>query len=191
MIAVQRTVVFDRPLTYDDLAGMPDDGNRYEVIGGELLVNPAPRRDHQEIVSNLNWILESFLRSSGFARVYTHPVDLWFGPNDIVEPDLVVILEQRLDTYRPEGMVIEPPDLVVEVLSPSTRGTDRVRKMALYARSGVPEYWIADPDHRSLSIHVLEGGQYRQVAPDNGGKLASRVLEGLRVDPVEVFARLD
>jgi Uma2 family endonuclease len=191
MIAVQRTVVFERPLTYDDLANMPDDGNRYEVIGGELLVNPAPRRDHQEVVANLDWILQRFLRASGTGRAYTHPVDIWLGPNDIVEPDIVVIRESRLDSYRPEGVVREPPDLVVEVLSPSTRGTDQVRKMALYARCGVPEYWIADPDRRSLTIHLLKGGQYCSVAPDEDGKLASQLLEGLRVDPDEVFARLD
>ena len=190
MIAVQRTVVFDRPLTYDDLVNMPDDGNRYEVIGGELLVNPAPRRDHQEIVRDLNWLLETHLRATGIGRAYTHPVDIWLGPNDIVEPDIVVIRESRLESYRPEGVVREPPDLVVEVLSPSTRGTDQVRKMALYAKSGVPEYWIADPDRRSLTMHLLEDGQYCPVEPDEDGKLASRVLEGLRVDPDDVFARL-
>ena len=184
-------VVTERPLTYDDFLKLPDDGNRYEVIGGELLVNPAPRRDHQEVVANLDWVLQRFLRASGIGRAYTHPVDVWLGPNDIVEPDIVAIRESRLDSYRPEGVVREPPDLVVEVLSPSTRGTDQVRKMALYAKSGVPEYWIADPDRRSLTIHVLEDGQYCPAEPDENGKIASRMLEGLRVDPIEVFARLD
>jgi Uma2 family endonuclease len=183
--------VSERPLTYDDFLKLPDDGKRYEVIGGELSVHSTPRRDHQEVVASLNWTLQGFLRASGFGRAYTHPVDIWLGPNDIVEPDIVVIRESRLESYRPEGVVREPPDLVVEVLSPSTRGTDQVRKMALYAKSGVPEYWIADPDCRSLTIHVLEDGQYRPVQPDEDGKLASRVLEGLRVDPNEVFARLD
>lgn len=65
-----------RPLTYDDLLLMPEDGKRYEVLGGELLVNPAPRRDHQEVVANLDWILQRFLRETGLGRVYTHPVDV-------------------------------------------------------------------------------------------------------------------
>jgi Uma2 family endonuclease len=183
--------VTERLLTYDDFLKLPDDGKRYEVIGGELSMHSTPRRDHQEVVAALNWMLQGFLRSSGFGRVYTHPVDVWLSHTDIVEPDLVVIRESRLDSYHPEGVVREPPDLVVEVLSPSTRGTDQVRKMALYAKSGVPEYWIADPDRRSLTLHVLEDGQYCPVEPDEDGKRASRVLEGLRVDPDEVFARLD
>src|SRR3712207_609922 len=80
-----------RPLTHDDLLDMPDDGKRREVLGGELLVNPAPRRDHQVVSANLDWILQRFLRSSGAGRVFTHPVDLYLGRHDIVQPDLVVI----------------------------------------------------------------------------------------------------
>ena len=148
-----------RPLTYEDLRQMPDDGQRYEVIGGELIVNPAPRRDHQEVVANLDWILQRFLRASGLGRVYTHPVDVSLGPNDIVQPDLVVIQASRLNIYQPEGVVVAPPDIAVEIASPSTRGIDRIRKMALYAHSGVPEFWIADPERRTLEIYVLEGDQ--------------------------------
>ena len=140
-----------RPLTYDDLVQMPDDGQRREALGGELIVYPAPRRDHQEVVANLDWLVQQFLRASGLGRVYTHPVDVYLGRHDIVQPDLVVIRDSRLSIYRPEGIVTEPPDIVVEIQSPRTRGIDLVRKMALYARSGVPEYWIADPEQRTCS----------------------------------------
>jgi Uma2 family endonuclease len=180
-----------RPLTYDDLQGMPDDGNRREVLEGELIVNPAPRRDHQEVVANLDWILQRFLRASGSGRVYTHPVDLNLGRHDIVQPDLIVIRETRLGIYRPEGIIDEPPDVVVEVLSPSTRGIDLVRKMALYARSGVQEYWIADPERRLLAINRLQGEDYVAIEPETDGWIASPTLPGLRVDPSEVFFGLD
>jgi Uma2 family endonuclease len=180
-----------RPLTYDDLLEMPDDGNRREVLGGELLVNPAPRRDHQMISANLDWILQRFLRSSEAGRIFTHPVDLYLGRHDIVQPDLVVIRNARLGIYRPEGIIDAPPDIVVEILSPSTRGIDLVRKMALYARSGVPEYWIADPERRTLVINWLHGEDYVAVEPDADGCLASPTLAGLRVDPAEVFSGLD
>jgi Uma2 family endonuclease len=180
-----------RPLTYDDLQGMPDDGNRREVLEGELIVNPAPRRDHQEIVANLDWILQRFLRTSGSGRVYTHLVDLYLGRHDIVQPDLVVISNARLGIYRPEGIIDEPPDIVVEILSPSSRGIDLVRKMALYARSGVSEYWIADPERRMLVINRLQGEDYVAVEPDTDGRIASLTLPGLRVDPSEVFSGLD
>ena len=79
-----------RPLTYDDLMQMPDDGNRREVLAGELIVNPAPQRDHQEVAANLDWNLRRFLRSSDSGRLYTHPVGVYLGGHDIVQPDLVV-----------------------------------------------------------------------------------------------------
>ncbi len=179
------------PLTYEDLLSMPDDGKRREIIGGELIVNPAPRRDHQEIVGSLHWILQRFLRASDWGRVYTHPVDVYLGHTDTVQPDLIVIRKSRLDIYRPEGVVVEPPDLVIEILSPSTRAVDLVRKMALYSRSGVPEYWIADPDKREIVVNVLLGDEYVPVTPDAEGVIASSILSGLRIDPAEVFSGLD
>ena len=180
-----------RPLTYDDLVQMPDDGMRREVLEGELIVNPAPRRDHQEVVANLDWLLQQFLRASGVGRVYTHLVDVYLGRHNIVQPDLVVIRDSRLGTYRPEGIVTGPPDIVVEILSPSTRRIDLVRKMALYTRSGVPEYWIADPEQRTMIMNVLHGEEYFSVEPDAAGWLASPTLSGLRLDPTEVFSGLD
>lgn len=184
-------ITTQRPLTYDDLRLMPDDGKRREVIGGELIVNPAPRREHQEVVANLDWMLQTFLRARDVGRAYTHPVDVYLGRHDIVQPDLVVIRQERLRIYQPEGVVTEPPDVVIEILSPSTRGIDQVRKMALYARSGVPEYWIADPEQRRLILHCLEGEEYVAVTPNPDGSLASRILPGLLIDPADVFANLD
>ena len=164
---------------------------RREVLGGELFVNPAPRRVHQEIVANLDWILQRSLRASGSGRVYTHPVDLYLGRHDIVQPDLVVIHKERLGIYRPEGIIDQPPDIVVEILSPTTRAIDLVRKMALYARSGVPEYWVADPERRILVINWLQGEDYIAVEPDDDGWVASPTFSAIRVDPSEVFSGLD
>ena len=76
-----------RPLTYEDLLHMPDDGQRYEVIGGELIVNPAPRREHQEVMANLDWILQRYVMESGAGRAFPNPVDVYLGRNDIVQPD--------------------------------------------------------------------------------------------------------
>ncbi len=180
-----------RPLTYADLLDMPDDGQRYEIIGGELSVNPAPRRDHQLVVADVTWIVEQVLRETDWGTVIPHPVDVYLGPNDVVQPDLVVIANARLDMYRPEGIVDGPPDLVVEVLSPSTRRTDLVRKMALYARSGVPEFWVADPEQRTFAVNVLVGDAYVAAQPEPDGTIASRVVPGLKIDPANVFARLD
>lgn len=164
---------------------------RREVIGGELIVNPTPRRAHQEVVGNVNWILEQSLRASDWGRVFTHPVDVDLGRNDIVQPDLIVIEHSRLAIYREEGTVAGPPDIVVEILSPSTQSVDLIRKMALYARSGVPEYWVADPDRRAFVEHVLRDDTYVPLLPDADGLISSQIVLGLRVDPAEVFAGLD
>lgn len=180
-----------RPLTYDDLLDMPDDGQRYEIIGGELLVNPAPRRDHQLVVADVTWIVEQFLRVTDWGTAIPHPVDVYLGSNDIVQPDLVVIANTRLHIYRPEGIVDGSPDLVLEVLSPSTRRTDLVRKMALYARSGVPEFWVADPDQRRFTVNVLVDDAYVAAQPGIDGAIASQVIPGLKIVPATIFARLD
>lgn len=181
----------ERPLTYDHLVDMPDDGQRREIIGGELIVNPSPRRNHQDVSTDLHWLLSSYFRDSGFGRVWSHPVDLYVGPNDVVQPDLIAIRAARLDIYRPEGMVVEPPDIVVEIISPSSQRLDRVSKMALYARFGVPEYWIVDPEERLLVINTLNAGVYDQIAPASDGTIVSLAFPGLTVDPAVVFAALD
>ncbi len=180
-----------RPLTYDDLFDMPKDGLRREIIGGELIVNPAPRRDHQDVSSELHGLWYEYFRESGEGRVWSHPVDLYIGPNDVVQPDLIVIRSSRLAIYRPEGMVVEAPDIVIEIVSPSSQRTDRVGKMALYARFGVPEYWIVDPMSRTILVNLLDGGVFRQITPSRDGAVTSRVFPGLVVDPGEIFSEID
>lgn len=179
-----------RPLTYDDLFTMPDDGKRRELMGGELIVSPAPRRVHQTVSANLHWILQRFLRDTESGRAWAHPVDVYIGPNDVVQPDLIVILQSRLGIYRPEGVVVDPPDIVVEIISPSSQRVDRVGKMALYARFGVPEYWIVDPRERTSVLNALDRGVYRAVELDADGGVSSHQFPGLRIDPDEVFSSL-
>ncbi len=181
----------ERPLTYDDLFEMPKDGLRREIIGGELIVNPAPRRDHQDVSSELHGLWYEYFRESGEGRVWSHPVDLYIGPNDVVQPDLIVIRSSRLAIYRPEGMVVEAPDIVIEIVSPSSQRTDRVGKMALYARFGVPEYWIVDPEERTLVINALNGLVYDQIPPVAEGTIGSRAFPGFAIDPDALFSVLD
>jgi Uma2 family endonuclease len=115
------------------------------------------------------------------------PFDVLLSHFDAVQPDIVFVASQRPRIAGERNFIKRAPDLVVEVISPTSRTNDRVRKMALYARSGVPEYWIADPGRRSFEVHCLEGAEYRPDAPDGDGLLGSCVLPGLRVDPPAVF----
>ena len=180
-----------RPLTYDDLLEMPDDGQRYEIIGGELIVTPAPSWNHQRVLLELTRLIDDFARETGKGKLVFAPFDVILGPHDIVEPDLVFIASEQGHYPGDHNSFEGAPALVVEVISPSSRQSDHVKKMILYARAGVLEYWIADPEQRTLIVNVLEDKTYLPVSPDADGWLNSRVLPGLRVDPTTIFAGLD
>ncbi len=174
-----------RPLTYEDLLETPDDGNRYEIIGGELIASPAPTPKHQRIAARLFRLIDRHVQEADAGEIFFAPLDVRFDPHDIVEPDLLFIRRDRLGIIE-EKLIEGPPDLVVEVLSPSTRGRDQVRKIALYAIAGVPEYWLADPDNVDLSIYTLDHGQYQRQEP-SGGSVRSKVIPELVVDIARLF----
>jgi Uma2 family endonuclease len=180
-----------RPLTYADLLAMPDDGQRYEIIGGELSVSPPPSWGHQRIVGYFYRLLDDFARATKSGRVIFAPFGVLLGPHDAVEPDVIFLAADRPRVPSKDNTIDYPPDLVVEVISPSSRRKDRVAKMALYARAGVPEYWTADPMEREFIMNHLQGNQYVQVAPDADGSYSSPTLAGLRVNPVDIFSELD
>lgn len=179
-----------RPLTYDDLLQMPDDSNRYEIIGGELIVSPSPNRPHQKASYRLTQLIGDHVDAHQLGEVYTAPVDVRLSPHSVVQPDLLFIRNDRLHIYGPTGPVEGAPDLVVEIVAPSSQVMDRVRKAALYADSGVSEYWIVDPEKREVQVLVLAQGRYEPVESD-AGELPSTVIPGLVVDPDVLFAGLD
>ncbi|MDP9358608.1 MAG: Uma2 family endonuclease [Chloroflexota bacterium] len=182
--------ILTRPLTYDDLCLMPNDGHRYEIIDGELLVSPTPSRNHQKVAARLHLLLGNLVEANGAGEVYFAPVDVRLTPHDVVQPDLLFIRADRLGIYQARGVVEGPPDLVVEILSPANRTVDQVRKAALYARAGVPEYWIVDPDSEELVAQRLVDGQYEPIMPINR-TVHSGVVPELTVDVSKLFADLD
>ena len=140
----------------------PDDGYRYEVLDGALVVNAAPTWRHQEITLRLSRILQD----AAPPGVKVLPSPVWrIAPGQVPEPDVVVVTVDALGDIAVEGT----PMLVVEVLSPSNRGSDLVRKRALYAEAGCPGYWIIDPDGPTVTILELEGTEYREAARTAGG----------------------
>lgn len=180
--------ILTRPLTYEDLCQMPDDGNRYEVIDGELFVSPSPNKKHQRLSPRLYRILYK-QEQAGLGEAYYAPVDVRVHLNGIVQPDLLFLLRDRLAIYDPGGIVEGSPDLVVEILTLSNRSVDLSHKARLYAQGGVPEYWVADPDAETLTIFVLRDGRYQPV-PIVNGAVRSVVLPGLAVDVAALFADL-
>ena len=187
MATDQRT----RPFTYDDLRRMPDDGNRYEIMQGELRVSPAPSIAHQLVAASLYDVINDHARRHRLGRCLFAPVDVMLSPFDVVEPDLLFLKWERLAAYTQRGLIEEPPDLVVEIISPSSSSIDPIRKAALYARAGVPEYWLADPEHKTFRLLVLQDdGIYRDAKPVDG-HVHSTVIYGLVIDPATLFADLD
>lgn len=173
-------------LTYDDLAAMPNDGLRRELIDGELIVSPAPRVRHQLILGNLHGPIWAHIKANGGAQVFMAPCDVVFSDSDVVEPDLLVVAGDQFDILT-EKNVQGAPALVVEVLSSDVR-YDRVRKRDLYARAGVPRYWIVDPEADRIEVLRLQGDRYGR--PDifqTGDVLELDILPGLRIDVRQVF----
>ncbi len=160
--------------TYEDLFSLPDDGKRYEIIEGELYEMPAPSWDHSTVVMNLIALLLPIV-STMRGRLRTAPLDVFFPGADPVQPDILAILPGSRAGGQGRG-VEGPPDLMVEVLSPSNRGHDLLTKRALYARAGVREYWIVDPMARSVEILTLDRDAFHSAGAVSGEVVASPLL---------------
>ncbi len=154
-----------RPLTVRDLEGMPDDGNRYELIDGELYVSPAPATRHQKIAYRLHHVLDAV--APPHMEVLGAPFAVQLSFNTEVQPDVLVAPFEAFTEKNLPG----PPLLAVEVLSPSSTMVDYNKKKRLYERFGVPSYWVIDPLEPNLSAFELdENGQYQTVAKIAGAE---------------------
>lgn len=164
--------------TYEDYAQLPDDGYRYEVFEGDLLMSPAPTTDHQDAVIRLSTLLFLWVKATGAGRVLTAPCDVVFAPAVVVQPDILFVAADRTHLIGPQN-IAGAPDLVVEIVSPSDPDYDRVRKHELYARHGVREYWIVDPVSRTIEVFVLGPDGYGPALRSGSGETArSNVLVG-------------
>ena len=174
-------------LTYADLASFPDDGLRRELLEGELLVSPAPRLRHQKTVGRLHGAIWVHLEQVGGAEVYLALTDVVLSDITVLEPDLLVVTD-RQRAQLTEKNIQGPPALVIEVLSDPR--IDRVRKRDLYAKYGVPEYWVVDPDAGQVEIYRLTDRTF--AAPQvlkPGELLATPTLPGLSIDLATLFRR--
>jgi len=175
-------------LTYADYAALPDDGRRYEIHEGELSVTAAPRTRHQEIIGNLFAALRAHVIGRALGKVFVSPIAVILSDITVVEPDIVYVATDRLPLISDRG-IEGAPTLVVEILSPSTAQTDRHTKMQLYARHGVPWYWIVDPDSRTVEVYALGEGGYAlstRVAGDE--QLSAEPLTDLVIPPTSLWA---
>jgi Uma2 family endonuclease len=185
-----RTVAQSAPkLTYDDLALFPDDGKRHELIDGVHFVTPAPNTRHQRIVIHLAVALETFARAHGLGKVFVAPYDVVFSRHDVVEPDLIFVSAARAAVLT-AAHAAGAPDLVIEILSPSTRRRDEMLKRDLYEARGVAEYWLIDPEAETVKVLRREEerfGRARLLSLRDGDLLETALLPGLELPLATVF----
>ncbi len=186
-LALEKTYTLADYLTWDE-------GDHIELIAGEPVMLATPLRVHQEIVGELFGYLRDYLKGkkckvyvAPFAvRVFERDNDLPEQVDTVVEPDISVVCDPaKLDRIGCKGA----PDLIMEILSPSTRRHDKARKLNLYQRAGVKEYWIVDPDNKDVQVFLLKDGNYIiQAFGEPGDTLPVNVLPGCTIDLAAVFS---
>ncbi len=174
-------------LTYADYLQTPDD-ERYELMDGDLIMTPAPNTRHQGITTRLSGLLDAFVWRKRLGRVFVAPFDVALSDVDVVQPDILFVSNARAERFLDDENLKGPPDLAVEVLSPSTAQRDRSFKRALYARHGVKEYWIVDPDAKTVSVLLLDDDRFRTVRIyAESETVESIILDGFQFDADAIF----
>ncbi len=174
-------------MAYEEYALLPDDGKRYQVLEGELIVSPSPNFRHQDIVWTLGLLLRTFAEAHNVGIVIGAPMDVILEPHTIVQPDILFIRHANIGIVA--DVIEGAPDLCFEVLSRSTGLHDRYAKKAVYARCGVQEYWIVDPAHETISVYVLDAGTYVLHAEATGDTaVSSNVVSGFQIAARNIFS---
>ena len=173
-------------LTFADYLETSDD-ERYELLNGELVMPPAPLTGHQMISIALASRLYLYVEQKGLGTVVAAPIDVVLSDTDVVQPDVLFVSNERSHIVTREN-IRGAPDLVVEILSPATAERDRTIKLDLYAQHGVQEYWIVDPDVKTVTV-LLRGESHFEVSGiyGEGQSLRSPILAGFSVDLEAVF----
>lgn len=173
--------------TYSDYENTPE-GGKFQLIDGEIQEMTSPTFLHQLIVQNLNFLFSAYVRTNKAGRVLSAPMDVTLSPKDTVQPDLLYIDKLRYSVIS-EKKIDGAPDIVIEVLSPSTAYLDLKYKKDLYEISGVKEYWIVDPEDNSVEIYFNEANSFNRIQKSKkDGLLSSKILSGLEINIKDIFA---
>jgi Uma2 family endonuclease len=146
-------------LTYEDYCLLPDDGRRHEIIDGEHYVNPSPNIQHQRISRRIAFAITAHVEPRNLGEVFYAPCDVVLSDFDVVEPDIIFVSAARRGIIK-NANIKGAPDLVVEILSPSTRKYYQPVKLKLYDAIGIAEYWIVDPEREKVLIYRRTSGGF-------------------------------
>ena len=183
MVSVNTKIKF----TYKDYKSLPEsETNRYELIEGELIMVPSPNIYHQRVSRRLEFLLEDFVEKNKLGEIFDAPCDVHLGDN-VVQPDILFVSKEHFYVIVKEE-IKGAPDLVIEILSPATAERDRTIKRTLYARYGVREYWIVDPEKKTVEVLTLKKEGYETFGIYKmQDTLTSPLLSGLSINLTKVF----
>lgn len=170
---------------YQDYLQLPED-KRYEIIDGDLFMVPSPGESHQRILANIFNTLSNYVRQNKLGIVYFAPFDVLFSEEDIVQPDIIFISNENKRIITKDN-IKGAPDLIVEVLSPSTFKRDIGIKKKLYARHRVREYWTVDPEHETVEVFLLKDKEFDGKRYRVKDYISLTVIKGLHIEVKEIF----
>ena len=172
--------------TYEDYLKLEDD-KRYEIIEGELIEMPAPSVTHQRIVGRLFRLTSEFVEKKSLGEVFVSPIDVILSDTNVVQPDIVFVSKERSDIVQNRG-IFGAPDLIMEVISPSTLKKDTEDKKRIYARFGVEELWLIFPGERAIEVFSLKGDEYEVCSFGyESSKVKSCLLKDFELNLEELF----
>ena len=172
--------------TYEDYMRTPDDV-RYELLDGEFILSPAPRTAHQRTSREIFVPLFTFVKEKELGEVFDAPFDVVLDNFNVVQPDILFVSNERAHIVT-DLNIQGAPDLVIEILSPSTAQRDRTQKRDLYAQHNVKEYWQSNTDTKSVQVLTLENGVYRVAGIYTAGQtVVSPLLQGFSLNIDDIF----
>lgn len=186
-------VIEIKQTTYHELRQMEFDENDnsfYELLDGEIMKRSAPTPYHQELSGNLYEVIKSFVKKHKIGKIFYAPIDVFLDEYNAPQPDLVYLSSGKAGFITNEG-IVGVPDLVIEIISPTSVLRDRITKKNIYERFGITEYWLVDANNQEIEIYTIEKGKYElfsSVSLFESNELKSKVLADLEVNLNEIFS---
>ncbi|MEK7255379.1 MAG: Uma2 family endonuclease [Bacteroidota bacterium] len=184
IVATKKMTVSEfRQLEFDD-----DDPYFYELINGEIVRKSAPSPLHQRVSLKLERKLDNFIQEHQLGELFHSPIDVFYDDFNQNQPDIIFISNENAHIVDDFDGILGAPNLVVEIVSPGSVIIDRVDKKGVFQKTGVREYWIVDPNNRTIEVYGLRDGGYQLTSSaEITGKISSQVLQGFEVEIVEIF----
>ncbi len=179
-------MVISTKFTHSDLLAIPDDGKHREIIDGDMFVTPSPDLSHQRISRRLEFTLMKYFEAHPIGEVFDAPLDVILDDINVLEPDLLIVLSEHQEILK--DWVRGAPDIVIEILSPTSVGHDRGPKLKAYARFGVREYWIVDREQHAIEVYRLGRSGYQLSRTfHNQDMLTTPLLPGFALEVGTIF----